>query len=89
MLRKRGESKPKGKERLAVCADGETSVDPAMSSSDGGYESLAVPCWPRDCKRKYRYSLILYFIATEIWHFVIAAETSITWLKLTAFEKLS
>ena len=51
----------KGEERLAVCADGETSIDPAMPSSDGGYESLAVPDWPRDFKQKYRYSLILYF----------------------------
>ncbi len=36
------------------------------------YESLAVPNWRRDCKRKYRYSLINIFIVTEIWHLVMA-----------------
>jgi hypothetical protein len=53
--------KTKGEERLAVCANGGTSIDPTMPGTDGGYESLAAPDWPCDFKQKYRYSLLLYF----------------------------
>ncbi len=89
MLRKWGESKPKGKERLAVCADGETSVDPATPNSDGGYESLAVPNWTREFKRKCRYSLILYFFCHGHMAFCDDCYRASHVWNLSLFEKLS